>query len=202
MDEHKQKDNYDLHIDGPSTRFSPLSDKHTNDHAVTVVLKEKIFSLTGDSFKIQDTNGNDVFQLKGKLVSLHQRKVLKDMEGNSLGVVRKRMVSVHKRQNIYDADEKKIAFAARKHFLQFHANAVIKIKSTEEEITVKGSIFAHDFKFYMGDTVIAYVHRGILNARNIIAGKDSYQLTVAPNVDLAFMILATICLDEIFCDKD
>eukprot|EP01089_Gocevia_fonbrunei_P005851 TRINITY_DN1634_c0_g1_i1.p1 TRINITY_DN1634_c0_g1~~TRINITY_DN1634_c0_g1_i1.p1 ORF type:complete len:195 (+),score=24.99 TRINITY_DN1634_c0_g1_i1:191-775(+) len=189
-----------VHIDGPSKPFSPLSDKQTNDHAVTVVLKEKIFSLTGDSFNVQDTNGNDVFQLKGKLVSLHQRKVLKDMEGNSLGVVRKRMVSVHKRQNIYDADGKKIAFAEKKHFLQLHANAVIMMKSTEEEITVSGSFAAFDFKFYLGDTVIAYVHRSFLNARNILAHKDTYHLTVAPNVDLAFMILATICLDEIFCD--
>ena len=52
-------------------------------------------------------------------------------------------------------------------------------------------------------TFVWPMHRrkGGINMHNMLADKDCYFLTVAPGVDMAFMVLLCVCLDEIFRDK-
>ena len=48
---------------------------------VTLLLKEKIFSFSGDDYKITDINGNPYFLIKGKVWTMHQRKSFYDLYG-------------------------------------------------------------------------------------------------------------------------
>ena len=48
---------------------------------VTLLLKEKIFSFSGDDFKITDIYGNPYFLIKGKVWTMHQRKSFYDLYG-------------------------------------------------------------------------------------------------------------------------
>ena len=41
---------------------------------VSLVLREKVFSFSGDDFKITDIYNNPYFLIKGKFFTLHQRK--------------------------------------------------------------------------------------------------------------------------------
>ncbi|KAL6079369.1 hypothetical protein QOT17_000993 [Balamuthia mandrillaris] len=153
---------------------------------VTVVLQEKIWSLSGDSFRILDNNQREVLQVKGNVFSLREQKVLYDSHGKELGLILKKLLAFKAQEDIHTPDRRKnIASIAEKSFFQLKSNA--------EEIHIRGSCLARDLTFQLGGRTIAHVHRSLEES-------DSYLLTVAPNVDLAFMVLVTICLDEVFND--
>lgn len=50
----------------------------------TIVLKEKVLSLSGDSFSIKLANGTPLFQVQGSVLSLSGRKKVTDMAGNHM----------------------------------------------------------------------------------------------------------------------
>jgi uncharacterized protein YxjI len=43
---------------------------------------------------------------------------------------------------------------------------------------------------------VAVIRRRVLNARELIGGQQTYEVTIAPNVDMAIIVAMCICLDE------
>jgi uncharacterized protein YxjI len=61
----------------------------------TLILKEKVLSLSGDSFSIKTIDGRPIFQVKGNAFSLSGRKAVSDMAGNVLFELRKKHIAIH-----------------------------------------------------------------------------------------------------------
>lgn len=61
----------------------------------TIVLKEKVLSLTGDSFSIKLQNGTPILQVEGKVMSISGRKKVRDMAGNHLFDIVKEHFHIH-----------------------------------------------------------------------------------------------------------
>lgn len=74
----------------------------------TIVLKEKVLSLTGDSFHIKLANGTPIFQVEGKVMSISGRKKFRDMAGNHLFDIQKEHFHIHTTFAIKDAQDQKI----------------------------------------------------------------------------------------------
>lgn len=66
-----------------------------NHNGSTIVLKEHVLSLTGDSFSIKTADGQPILQVEGKLMSLHGRKKVSDMAGNHLFDIVKEHMHIH-----------------------------------------------------------------------------------------------------------
>lgn len=60
----------------------------------TLVMKEKVWTLTQDSFHIHDENNVEVLQCKAKLFSLHHQKYFYDMQGNELWSLKHKPLSI------------------------------------------------------------------------------------------------------------
>jgi uncharacterized protein YxjI len=60
-----------------------------------IVLKEKVLSLSGDSFSIKTVDGRAIFQVKGEALSLSGRKSVMDMQGVPLFDIRKKLIALH-----------------------------------------------------------------------------------------------------------
>src|SRR6266536_4679449 len=60
----------------------------------TLVLKEKVLSLTGDDFYIKTVDGADVLHVKGVVASLSGRKEVRDTQGNLLFCIRAEHFSI------------------------------------------------------------------------------------------------------------
>lgn len=70
----------------------------------TLVLKEKILSLSGDSFDIKNASSNHpAFKVKGEALTLSGRKHLLDANGDSVFDIRKEHFTLHK--TFYGQDE-------------------------------------------------------------------------------------------------
>lgn len=57
--------------------------------AEPLVLKEKVMSLSGDSFSVKTVDGRPIVQVKGEYFSLSGRKHVMDMQGNVIFTIRK-----------------------------------------------------------------------------------------------------------------
>jgi uncharacterized protein YxjI len=61
----------------------------------TLVLKEHVLSLTGDSFSIKLASGTPILQVQGKVMSISGRKKVSDMQGNHLFSIVKEHLHIH-----------------------------------------------------------------------------------------------------------
>lgn len=61
----------------------------------TLVLREKVLSLTGDSFEIKLANGQPILRVEGKVMSISGRKSVYDMSNNHLFDIVKEHFHIH-----------------------------------------------------------------------------------------------------------
>jgi uncharacterized protein YxjI len=69
-------------------------------------MKEKVWSLSGDTFHIVDEHGKEVVQCRGQTFSLSDRKEFADAAGRPLFSLRTKHFSLHKSFYAEDAQEK------------------------------------------------------------------------------------------------
>ncbi|KAI0198888.1 DUF567-domain-containing protein [Astrocystis sublimbata] len=165
-----------------------------------LVLKEKVMSLSGDSFDIKLANGQPVFQVKGETFSLSNRQHFCDMSGTELFVIRKKLIALHTTYYAEDANGNAL-FEVKSKFNIGGTKMICTFKSMsgkDETLMVKGNFF--DTKADITDEgtgqPVATIDRKFFNAREMFTGQDTYAVTVAPNVDMAIIAAMCICMDD------
>ncbi|TVY33933.1 Protein LURP-one-related [Lachnellula occidentalis] len=183
-------------------------------------MKEKVWSLSGDTFHITDSAGHEVVQCRGQTFSLSDRKEFADTAGRPLFSLRTKLLSIHK--CFYaEAPGGEVLFEVKGKFsrierergmegiivLMMNENELVgtsKMVATFQnaangapvELLVKGDWLDRSATITMGNVVVAQISRSYFNMREMVGGQQSYYVTVAPNVDLALMAAICVCLDE------
>ncbi|KAF9770173.1 hypothetical protein IL306_012312 [Fusarium sp. DS 682] len=168
----------------------------------TLVLREKVMSLTGDSFDIKLANGQPIFKVEGKVMSISGRKKVFDMNGNHLFSIVKEHLHIHTTFAVEDPQGVKLMEV--KSIIGSKATATFNSSDgTAEVLEMKGSWFdyAADIFDKTTNTVVARIDRKILSGRDMLFGQQTYALIVAPGVDMALMAALCICMDEKNNDK-
>jgi hypothetical protein len=86
----------------------------------TLILKEKVLSLSGDSFSIKTIDGRPIFQVKGNAFSLSGRKAVSDMAGNVLFELRKKHIAIHSTYYAVNASDQQFFQVASKFKRTYH----------------------------------------------------------------------------------
>lgn len=73
-----------------------------------LVLKERVLSLSGDSFGIKTTDGRVMFECKGEMLSISGRKHIMDAQGKQLFDIRKELIALHTTYFAENPDKQKI----------------------------------------------------------------------------------------------
>ncbi|RDL39319.1 uncharacterized protein BP5553_03659 [Venustampulla echinocandica] len=165
----------------------------------TLVLKEKVWSLSGDSFRIVDENGIEVVQCRGQVFSLSSRKEFADATGKLLFHLRQELFTI--RKCFYgETVTGQILFQVKSKITFFNSKMVTTFTNASDrrpiELLVKGDWLDRKATITMGNTVVAQISRKFFNAREIFADKQTYFVTIAPGVDLALIAALCVCLDE------
>ncbi|KAK9126781.1 hypothetical protein Scep_015627 [Stephania cephalantha] len=179
-------------------------------HAVDVVIVRKVMSITGGNFSVRDVNGNTMFKIKAKFGSFRGRRVLLDSAGTPIVSMQRKVFSAREKWKVFKGDSKASAdllfSAQRSSFFQYKTKLNVFLASnTTEAITdfkVKGSWFERSCKIYNGnaDTLIAQMHKKV-TASTVLLGKDTFMVSVCPNVDYAFVVALVVILDAINQDS-
>lgn len=168
----------------------------------TLVIKEKVLSLSGDSFSIKTIDGRVIIEVKGEKLSLSGRKRVLDPQGNPLFDIRKKHIAIH--TTFYCENPQGVKFfEVKSKFSIGSTKAIATFQSTvsggtQHEFPMKGNFFGSKAEITDVKTgsVVAVINREFLNAGELIGGQQTYQVTVQPGVDLALISAMCICLDE------
>ena len=163
-------------------------------------------SLSGDSFDIQDHFGVLRYRIKGKFLSLRERKTLSDASGNLLYQMRDSLPTLHGRQLISNAAGAPVVVIRQKSFIPLMGGtSEIKIWRGSEEngkpwLSCKAKGGRNNFIITEVATRrrFCFVERDRLNFDNIVWGKDTYVANVLPGTDAALMIMVVVAIDEIY----
>ncbi|KAH8648420.1 tubby C-terminal-like domain-containing protein [Xylariales sp. PMI_506] len=166
----------------------------------TLIIKEKLMSLSGDSFDIKTRDGRPIFKIKGNAFSLSGRKELSDAAGNALFTIRKRHLKLHDTYYAEDPQGREILEVAGK-FSFMSSKAVCTFTSASgkaESLSMKGDWFDLSADIVDDSTgrPVASISRRMVNARELIGGQQTYQVTISPGVDMAVIVAMCIALDE------
>ncbi|KAL3460005.1 tubby C-terminal-like domain-containing protein [Aspergillus heterothallicus] len=168
----------------------------------TIILKEKILSLTGDSFDIKRDDGQPLLKVNGAFFSISGRKRVEDMNGNHLCDVRKEHLHLlHPTYVLEDPSGNKICeVRSRLKIIGSKAIATYIDPPTGKTVTLvmDGNWLDHIAKIVNEETgePVASISRKRFNARNLVFEQDTYHVTIAPGVDMALIAGLCICFDE------
>ncbi|KAD4584962.1 hypothetical protein R6Q59_036304 [Mikania micrantha] len=195
----------------PPAAVSVVGPNFLAPYPIDLTVVEKLLSLSDGAFSVTDLHGNVMFKVKGKHLSLHDRRILIDATGNPILSFQKKLISVHHRWVVFrgeSSDSKDMIFSAKQSSLiQFKTSLDVFLECNEKEnvcdFKVKGSWFDRSCAIYAGDgnTLIAQMHKKH-TVESIALEKDTFYVTVYPNVDYAFIVALVVILHEINEEKN
>ncbi|KAJ4993666.1 hypothetical protein SVAN01_00720 [Stagonosporopsis vannaccii] len=167
----------------------------------TLVLKEKVLSLTGDDFHIKLASGTPILRVEGKVMSISGRKKVFDEQGNHLFDIVKEHFHLHATYRVDGAKgDKVMEVRSSLKLMGSKATATFTSQSGKHEVlTMRGNWLdtsADIIDEAQGNLVVARIDRKLLSGKDIFFGQQTYAVTVAPGVDMALIAALCICLDE------
>ncbi|CAI7633133.1 unnamed protein product [Penicillium discolor] len=166
----------------------------------TIVLKEKVLSVSGDSFDIKLANGEPFLKVQGAWVSLSGRKKVEDAHGKHLFDIVKELLHIRSTYAIEDTHRKKIC-EVKSSLTLIGSKATASFTDNNGKavtLKMKGGWFDHtaDIVDEKSGQTVARIDRKLLSGRDLVFGQQTYAVVVAPGVDAALIAALCICFDE------
>ena len=150
------------------------------------LIRERFFRLGEDS-DITDEQGRPVLQVDGKVLTLHDRLVLRDPAGREVAQVHRKLVALRPTYQI-SAGGQEVA-EVRKHFLTpFRDRFTIDIPGPDD-LEMTGDLFDHEYTIRRGEQTVATVSKRWFSVR------DTYAVDVAPGEDDLLILASVLALD-------
>ncbi|KAB5595861.1 Protein LURP-one-related 15 [Ceratobasidium theobromae] len=197
---------------GSTMQFSPLVPQnpplgvmpmYAQNYELTLKLREKRFSLSGDSFDITDPQGRLYFKMEGSVFNIRDKKTLKQADGRPIFNIQNKLLSIHHQYLVYNANqstESEPLFMIKSHFSLTGAKIDVAFTNAADGRQVvfdlKGSFFDRSAEITVDGQPVARISRQFLNSGEIFFDQQTYYLTIAPGVDAAMMVALCVCLDE------
>jgi uncharacterized protein YxjI len=156
-------------------------------------VREKMFSVGGD-FWITDQDGNRVFLVDGKALTLRETMELKDSAGNIVATVRKKLMAIRDTMEI-DRDGEVVATVRKMMISPFRHRSVVDL-ADGSQLEATGDILNKDFEIGDDQRTLARVSRAWFRIR------DTYGVDVAPGEDEVLLLAVAVALDQIHHDEE
>lgn len=189
-----------------------IDSKYCAPAIVDLVISRKM-SLKEGTFGVTDLQDNILFKVKGKMFSLHDKRVLLDAQDQPIVSFQQKLLTAHRRWNAFrgeSSDPKDLMFTVKK-------SSIIQLFGTGLEVflasntskdnpdfKIKGSYSESSCTIYAGDstTVICQMRRQHNNIQSLMFGRDKFGVTIYPKVDVAFVVALVVILEEINQDRN
>ncbi|XVF05857.1 hypothetical protein REPUB_Repub05bG0209200 [Reevesia pubescens] len=173
---------------------------------VDLAIVRKVLAITEGNFAVTDINGNLMFKINGKFMSIHGRRLLLDAAGNPICTLRPKIMTAHNRWQVFRGDsteEKDLIFTVKRSSviqpikIKLHVFLANNPKEDVCDFRVERSWPESSCVVYAGDsqTIMAEMDKKD-SVKSELFGKDKFMVTVYPNVDYAFIVALVAILDE------
>jgi uncharacterized protein YxjI len=150
------------------------------------VIRERMFRLGEDS-DITDEAGRPVLQVDGKVLSLHNRLVLRDPAGREAGQVRRKLTALRPTYEI-SIDGKDVADVRKHLFTPFGERFTIDVHGGGD-MQISGDLLSHEFTIQRDGQTVATISKRWLTMT------ASYAVEVAPGEDGVLILASVLALD-------
>ncbi|KAI3759922.1 hypothetical protein L1987_50309 [Smallanthus sonchifolius] len=187
-----------------------VSPQFVSPNLIHMLSGKKLLTLSDGNFGVTDANGNLLFKLKGKLLSVRGKRLLVDAIGNRILTFQKKL-SARKRWQCFrgdSTDPRDHVFSAKQvNRTQFKTSLEVFLPSNRNQdvadFTVKGNWFEKRCTVYAGETTTVIAEMNKKQTVPFIAfGADTCTITAYPNVDYVFIVALMAILNEINDDKE
>ena len=150
------------------------------------VIRERMFRLGEDS-DITDQAGQPVLHVDGKVLSLHNRLILRDPAGREVGQVHRKLAALRPAYEI-TLGGKDVAEVRKHLFTPFGERFTIDVPGPDD-MQISGDLFSHEFTIDRDGQVVATVSKRWLTVT------ASYAVEVAPGEDDLLILASVLALD-------
>jgi len=150
------------------------------------VIREKLFRLGEDS-TITDEAGEPIYQVDGKVLTLHHTLIVRDRAGNEVAKVQQKLIALRPTYEI-TRDGQELGEVRKKFFTPFVDRFTIDVPGPDDyEMT--GSLFEHDFTIARGGQIVATI------SKRWVSLTDTYGVEIAPGADDVLILASVLALD-------
>ena len=150
------------------------------------VIRERLFRLGEDS-DITDEAGQPVLHVDGKVLSLHNRLVLRDPAGREVGQVHRKLAALRPTYEI-SIGGKDVAEVRKHLFTPFGERFTIDVPGPSD-LELSGDLFSHEFTIERDGQTVATISKRWLSMT------DSYAVDVAPGEGDVLILASVLALD-------
>lgn len=141
----------------------------------TLQMKENFLSLTGDDFTITTAEGAPVCKCKGKYFTLHDTKTFTDLQGNEIFAIKKKLVSLYK--TFMGESPQGHNFEVKGHFSLGKSKSSVHFKNASDgqhvALDLEGDWFDRKASITLEGRPVADVQRKFFNARELVGDKQT-----------------------------
>ena len=154
-------------------------------------MKEKLWAF-GDDFRIQDSDGKDIFFVDGKGFGLGKKLSFQDMQGHELAFISQKLLSFKSTYEIYRTGQ---IFAEVVKGLSFFKSKFTVDVPGPNDYSVKGNFMNFEYDFERMSKPVARV------SKEFFSWGDSYGIDIVPDED-DITILATAVVIDMVCHSE
>jgi len=169
-------------VGAPGTAWEPRPE----ESRAMYLIRERFFRLGEDS-EITDEHGQPVLQVDGKVLSLHNRLVLRDPGGREVAQVHRKLVAMRPTYRISIAGQQ-AAEIRKRLFTPFGDRFTIDVPGPDD-LELTGDLFDHEFSIRRGGQTVATVSKRWFSMR------DTYAVDVAAGQDDLLILASVLALD-------
>ena len=150
------------------------------------VIRERFFRLGEDS-DITDEQGQPVYHVDGKVLTLHDTLIVRDLAGTEVARVQRQLVALRPTYHITRQGQE-VAEVRKKLLSPFVDRFTVDIPGPDD-LSMAGDLFEHEYTFTRGDQVVATVSKRWLSLT------DTYGVDIAPGEDDVLILASVLALD-------
>ncbi len=150
------------------------------------IIREKFFRLGEDS-TIMNEAGQPIMQVDGKVLSLHDRLIVRDLAGNEVVNVHRRLMTIRPTYEITRGGE--TLATLRKHFFSPFVDRFTVDIPGPDDLEMTGSLFEHEYTIRRAGQVIAVV------SKRWFSLTETYGVEIAPGQDDPLILACVLALD-------
>lgn len=150
------------------------------------VIREKFFRLGEDS-QITDESGDPVYEVDGKVLSLHNTLVMRDRGGQDVATVKRELIALTPTYRIERPGSGTAQL--RKHFINLFGDHYTIDIPGPDDLELEGDLFDHEYQIKRAGTVVAAI------SKRWIALTDTYGVETAPGENDVLLLASVLALD-------
>lgn len=157
-------------------------------------LKERIFSLR-DSYYIQDESGENVFEVQGKLITLHNTLILRNLKTDEESKIWEKRLALRSTYVIERPNQPDVS--VRKDFINILRDGfTIDMPGNAPDLRIQGDILDKNYTITRDGETVAQASKRWISLR------DSYAIDVAASEDPVLIIACAIIIDRLAHEED